>query len=502
MSGKPRMSGRAAALEYFDVPDAERADARLRRPQADDGRSSSSRPASSRPTPTRCGSSSPSRTAGSGSRRPRRRRTPGCSCARSGSTRSPRSRASAYDFVAPGLTLLDFFDADISGRDFAQGKPHPEIFLTAAGELGVAAGALLRGRGRRLGHPGRQGRRHGRARASRAPTTRSALAERGRRPRRRRRSTTSTSSGSEGAAGHDGRLTAARAQPESGAVTRIGPSGAVRLVRGWAVTASASAPAESVRHAHGLRRAGRLEEAGRLGHAVAQHPELVGVARVEGRQPVQAHDGGVLAGHVDDPAGDARARPRVAGDRERGDVLAAAARRSSAGRCSTPAGARRSRRDGHDAGHGRGSSRRRRAGGRRGAPAPRAGGPPSAPRPPRARPPRRARCAMIDVAQRRRRIAWRDGEGQDARRRRAGPRAPRGRPRTRPRGPRPARPRAGSAAPRATGASRSRRASCSRVMPSPPRPRRGRGAAARARAASGSSPSRAAARASRRSPGG
>ncbi len=32
-------------------------------------------------------------------------------------------------------------------------------------------------------------------------------------------------------------------QPESGAVTRIGPSGAVRLVRGWAVTASASAPA-------------------------------------------------------------------------------------------------------------------------------------------------------------------------------------------------------------------------------------------------------------------
>jgi beta-phosphoglucomutase len=31
-----------------------------------------------------------------------------------------------YDFVRPGLTLLDFFDADISGRDFAQGKPHPE----------------------------------------------------------------------------------------------------------------------------------------------------------------------------------------------------------------------------------------------------------------------------------------------------------------------------------------------------------------------------------------
>ncbi|MBV8989500.1 MAG: HAD-IA family hydrolase, partial [Solirubrobacterales bacterium] len=40
-------------------------------------------------------------------------------------------------FVHPGLTLLDFFDADISGRDFAQGKPHPEIFLTGAHELGA-----------------------------------------------------------------------------------------------------------------------------------------------------------------------------------------------------------------------------------------------------------------------------------------------------------------------------------------------------------------------------
>src|SRR5437879_3952838 len=44
----------------------------------------------------------------------------------------------SYDFVTPGLSLLDFFDADISGRDFAHGKPDPEIFLTAAAELGVA----------------------------------------------------------------------------------------------------------------------------------------------------------------------------------------------------------------------------------------------------------------------------------------------------------------------------------------------------------------------------
>ena len=43
----------------------------------------------------------------------------------------------SYDFLREGLTLLGLFDADISGRDFAQGKPHPEIFLTAAEELGV-----------------------------------------------------------------------------------------------------------------------------------------------------------------------------------------------------------------------------------------------------------------------------------------------------------------------------------------------------------------------------
>ncbi len=40
--------------------------------------------------------------------------------------------------VGPGCTLLDIFDADVSGRDFEHGKPHPEMFLTAAGELEVA----------------------------------------------------------------------------------------------------------------------------------------------------------------------------------------------------------------------------------------------------------------------------------------------------------------------------------------------------------------------------
>jgi beta-phosphoglucomutase-like phosphatase (HAD superfamily) len=43
-----------------------------------------------------------------------------------------------YDFIRPGMTLQELFDADISGRDFPNDKPDPMIFLTAAEELGVA----------------------------------------------------------------------------------------------------------------------------------------------------------------------------------------------------------------------------------------------------------------------------------------------------------------------------------------------------------------------------
>lgn len=42
-----------------------------------------------------------------------------------------------YDFIQPGLTLLNVFDADVTGRDFAHGKPDPEIFVTAAQELAI-----------------------------------------------------------------------------------------------------------------------------------------------------------------------------------------------------------------------------------------------------------------------------------------------------------------------------------------------------------------------------
>jgi beta-phosphoglucomutase len=49
----------------------------------------------------------------------------------------------SYDFIQPGHTLLNIFDANVTGRDFRQGKPHPEIFLTAAQEMDVQPEACV-----------------------------------------------------------------------------------------------------------------------------------------------------------------------------------------------------------------------------------------------------------------------------------------------------------------------------------------------------------------------
>ena len=40
---------------------------------------------------------------------------------------------------ALGPPLRDLFDVEVSGRDFARGKPDPEIFVTAGSELGIPA---------------------------------------------------------------------------------------------------------------------------------------------------------------------------------------------------------------------------------------------------------------------------------------------------------------------------------------------------------------------------
>jgi len=137
MSGKPRMSGARAALEYFHVPDdgerlaeyADRKQAMLIRlieagdftayPDAlrfiiavkDDG--------------IKVAAASSSKNAGLFLRQ-----------IRLDTFAQENGIVSAS--LRPGLTLLEYFDADVSGRDFAHGKPDPEMFLTAAHELGTA----------------------------------------------------------------------------------------------------------------------------------------------------------------------------------------------------------------------------------------------------------------------------------------------------------------------------------------------------------------------------
>jgi beta-phosphoglucomutase len=142
MSGKPRMAGALAALEYFGVPDAEsRVETYAARKQElvvdliKAGEFHAYPDAlrfvlAVRQSGIPLAVASSSKNAGLFLRQIRL----DTFCEEQGLD---------YDFVTPGLTLLDFFDADISGRDFRQGKPHPEIFLTGAEELGAAPQACF-----------------------------------------------------------------------------------------------------------------------------------------------------------------------------------------------------------------------------------------------------------------------------------------------------------------------------------------------------------------------
>jgi beta-phosphoglucomutase len=137
MSGKPRMSGARAALDYFHVPDAEtRVEAYADHKQKmlidliDAGEFTAYPDALRFIIAVKDGgilvaAASSSKNAGLFLRQIRLD-----TFAQDQGVTSPSIR--------PGLSLLEFFDADVSGRDFAHGKPHPEMFLTAAQELGVA----------------------------------------------------------------------------------------------------------------------------------------------------------------------------------------------------------------------------------------------------------------------------------------------------------------------------------------------------------------------------
>ncbi|HEX2048632.1 MAG TPA: HAD-IA family hydrolase [Acidimicrobiales bacterium] len=136
MSGKPRMSGARAALEYFGVPDVEaHATEYAGRKQAMVVRLIEAGDFTAYPDALRfilavkdagirVAAASSSKNAGLFLRQIRL-------------DRFAEENGISSTSVREGLSLLDFFDADVSGRDFAHGKPHPEMFLVAAEELGV-----------------------------------------------------------------------------------------------------------------------------------------------------------------------------------------------------------------------------------------------------------------------------------------------------------------------------------------------------------------------------
>lgn len=137
LSGKPRMSGALAALEYFEVPDAaKRVGAYAANKQTMVIKLIEAGEFTAYPDALRfllavrdagipVVAASSSKNAGLFLRQIRL-------------DTFAAEQGLHYDFLRPGESLLEFFDVDISGRDFAQGKPHPEIFLTGAAELGVA----------------------------------------------------------------------------------------------------------------------------------------------------------------------------------------------------------------------------------------------------------------------------------------------------------------------------------------------------------------------------
>ena len=136
IAGKPRMSGARAALDYFQVPDAEiRVQAYAERKQQmvlelmEAGEFTAYPDAlrlvlAVRDAGIRLAAAESSKNAGLMLGQIRL------------DTFADEERLD-YDCLRPDLRLQEIFDVDISGRDLAHGKPDPEIFVTAASELGL-----------------------------------------------------------------------------------------------------------------------------------------------------------------------------------------------------------------------------------------------------------------------------------------------------------------------------------------------------------------------------
>ena len=142
LSGKPRMAGAMGALEHFGVPDPDsRVEAYADRKQEmvveliEAGKFSAYPDAlrfviAVKDAGMKIAAASSSKNAGLFLRKIRL-------------DSFAEEEGLSPDWMTDGLTLLDAFDVDISGREFAKGKPHPEIFLTAAGELGIDPSAAF-----------------------------------------------------------------------------------------------------------------------------------------------------------------------------------------------------------------------------------------------------------------------------------------------------------------------------------------------------------------------
>ena len=136
MAGKPRREGARAALEHFEVPDAEaRADEYGERKQRrvvqliEAGEFHAFADALRFVLAVK-GLGIPIAVASSS-------KNAGLFLSRIRLDVFAAERGLPYDFIGEGLALQGLFDADISGRDFPRGKPDPMIFLTAASELGL-----------------------------------------------------------------------------------------------------------------------------------------------------------------------------------------------------------------------------------------------------------------------------------------------------------------------------------------------------------------------------
>ncbi|HEV2060057.1 MAG TPA: HAD-IA family hydrolase [Solirubrobacteraceae bacterium] len=142
LSGKPRMDGAMAALEHFGVPDPQaRVEAYADRKQdmvvelIEAGKFSAYPDAlrfvlAVKDGGMKIAAASSSKNAGLFLRKIRL-------------DTFAEQEGLAPEWMTAGLTLLDAFDVDISGREFEKGKPHPEIFLTAASELAVDPSAAF-----------------------------------------------------------------------------------------------------------------------------------------------------------------------------------------------------------------------------------------------------------------------------------------------------------------------------------------------------------------------